>query len=206
MMVDSDPRCLWDQLGGDAKMKLIVQDFVNAAIRDPEVNYNRNGRYRLDEQSVENTRVGALEFFSCAIGGPHHYTGKSIVDSHRNMEITGNAFTSENTFEFLSNREVEKIDDALSIGDSISLQIVGDELRWRVLCAGFAIGQCEYDPDFKSQLSFAVVPYWFIVIPLTAFSAYLLLSNRRLSTAKKPTELTSEKQLFNKNHFQGLGK
>lgn len=93
-MIVSSPKSLWDQLGGDAKMQQIVGDFVTAAISDPKVNYTRSGRFNLDDQAIAKAKSEAFKFISSAAGGPHQYTGKSLVEIHHGMEITDDEFSA----------------------------------------------------------------------------------------------------------------
>jgi hemoglobin len=85
-------KTLWEQLGGHQNMERIINDFVDHAIANPAVNYTRNGRYALDEKAIQFSKKSALEFFSAATGGPLQYSGRSIVDIHRNMQISNSEF------------------------------------------------------------------------------------------------------------------
>jgi len=83
---------LWEQLGGTQTMERIVSDFVDRAISDPEVNYTRHGRYVMDGAAVEFTKKSAMEFISTAAGGPLQYSGRSLVEIHRGMQISHREF------------------------------------------------------------------------------------------------------------------
>jgi hemoglobin len=85
-------KTLWEQLGGDQNMERIIHDFVDRAISDPAVNYTRDGRFVLDEKVIQFSKKSALEFFSAATGGPFQYTGRSLVDIHRGMQISNIEF------------------------------------------------------------------------------------------------------------------
>ena len=60
------------------------------------------------------------------------------------------------------------------------------EMSWRWACAGFHIGQGQYKEIFKHRTF--IIPYWFIVLPLTALSAFLILPKPRPSNQKKTPE------------------
>ena len=83
---------LWEQLGGTSNMERIINDFVDRAISDPEVNYTRNGRFVFEEAAIQFTKKSALEFFSTAAGGPFHYSGRSLVAIHQGMHISDREF------------------------------------------------------------------------------------------------------------------
>jgi len=85
-------KTLWEQLGDTPNMERIVNDFVDGAIADPAVNYTRNGRFALDEAAINFTKKRSLEFISWATGGPFQYSGRSIVDIHREMHISNSEF------------------------------------------------------------------------------------------------------------------
>jgi hemoglobin len=83
---------LWTRLGGTPGVQKIVNDFVDLAIVDAEVNYSRDGQYDLDERSIAKAKHGAFEFISSAAGGPVGYDGRSLVDIHRGMAIRDSEF------------------------------------------------------------------------------------------------------------------
>jgi hemoglobin len=83
---------LWDRLGGERTLRQVVDEFVNVAIRDPKVNYTRDGRFLLDEQAIADTKRTALEIISTATNGPYSYTGRSIREIHQGMRINDAEF------------------------------------------------------------------------------------------------------------------
>lgn len=85
---------LWEQLGGTDNMQRIVSDFVDRAIANSAVNYTRDGRFFLDEPAIAFSKKSALEFISSATGGPFQYGGRSLVDIHRDMQISNAEFTA----------------------------------------------------------------------------------------------------------------
>jgi hemoglobin len=83
---------LWDRLGGEAVLRKVVDDFVNLATRDPKVNYTRDGRFPLDDESLAIAKRTALEIISMGAGGPYVYTGRTIREIHHGMQITDAEF------------------------------------------------------------------------------------------------------------------
>jgi hemoglobin len=79
---------LWTRLGGESNVRKVVDDFTKAAAGDPKVNLSRNGKYPLDEPSVQLLENQLVDFISSATGGPRKYQGKSMKDAHKGMGIT----------------------------------------------------------------------------------------------------------------------
>lgn len=75
-------------------MKQVIEEFVTAAISNPRVNYTRNGKFKMDERSIARVKTEALKFMSSGLGGPRSYSGKSLVEIHRGMEITDGEFSA----------------------------------------------------------------------------------------------------------------
>ena len=63
-------------------------------------------------------------------------------------------------------------------------EAINAEWKWKWL--GFQFGQGE--EIFQTPIGFSMIPYWAIVIPLTALSAFLLLSKPKRAASKTITE------------------
>lgn len=85
---------LWDRLGGEAAVKLVVHDFVVAAAPDPKVNFFRDGKFKLDAKGVERLEQLLVELVSAVAGGPLKYTGRDMKSSHAGMKITEDEFNA----------------------------------------------------------------------------------------------------------------
>ena len=85
---------LWDRLGGDKGVAKIVDDFVATAAKDPKVNFDRNGKYKLDDAAVAHLKQMLIEQFSSLGGGPLKYEGKDMKTVHKGMGITAAEFTA----------------------------------------------------------------------------------------------------------------
>src|SRR5689334_18039848 len=77
----------WEQVGGTDTMRRVVELFVDRAVVDPRINYDRGGRYPQSQESIARTKSLALAFLSCALGGPLSYSGRSLADIHQPMAI-----------------------------------------------------------------------------------------------------------------------
>src|SRR5438445_6163467 len=68
---------LWDRLGGEKNVRKVVDDLVALAAKDPKVNFDRNGKFKLDPVKLADFREEMVDFISAASGGPLQYRGKS---------------------------------------------------------------------------------------------------------------------------------
>jgi hemoglobin len=83
---------LWDRLGGEKGVTKVVNDFVAKAAADPKVNFDRNGKYKLDEEAVAKLKKRLVEQISEATGGPLKYEGRDMKTVHKGMGITNDEF------------------------------------------------------------------------------------------------------------------
>lgn len=83
---------LWDRLGGEKVVRVVVKDFVASAGADPKVNFTRGGKYKLDEKGVAKLESSLVELVSQVTGGPLKYTGKDMATVHAGMKITSEEF------------------------------------------------------------------------------------------------------------------
>ncbi len=85
-------RTLWDRLGGETGVTKIIDDTVNAAARDPKVDFFRHGKYKLDAEGVAKMKREIVEQVSQATGGPLKYNGPDMKKVHKGMGITNQEF------------------------------------------------------------------------------------------------------------------
>ena len=87
---------LYERLGGEPAIRLVVDDFVARALTDPKVNFVRKNTPRTWEATPEN--VGRLkkhmvQFLCVATGSREHtYEGKDMRIAHKDMQITSAQF------------------------------------------------------------------------------------------------------------------
>lgn len=82
---------LWNRLGGEANVRKVVDDFVAVAATDPKVNFFRDGAYK-DKVDVAALKKHLVELISSVSGGPYPYTGRSMKEIHKGMQITDAEF------------------------------------------------------------------------------------------------------------------
>jgi hemoglobin len=79
---------LYERLGGIYSIATVVDDFIDRIMDDPRLNANP----MVDEAHHRVGRPGfkylVTEMVGWAAGGPQKYTGKSMSDSHRHLNIT----------------------------------------------------------------------------------------------------------------------
>jgi hemoglobin len=80
---------LYERLGGVYAIAAVVDDFIDRIMDDPRLNANP----RVNEAHHRVSRAGfkylVTEQVCAAAGGPQRYTGKSMLDSHAHLGITG---------------------------------------------------------------------------------------------------------------------
>jgi hemoglobin len=85
-----DPKpSLYDRLGGVYAIAAVVDNFIDRIMDNPRLNANP----KVDEAHHRVSRAGfkylVTEMVCWATGGPQHYTGRSMVDSHAHLDISG---------------------------------------------------------------------------------------------------------------------
>src|SRR5918995_4647333 len=80
---------LYERLGGVYAIAVVVDDFIDRIMGDPRLNANP----RVDEAHHRVTPQGfkyyVTEQVCWAAGGPQTYSGRSMLDTHRELLITG---------------------------------------------------------------------------------------------------------------------
>jgi hemoglobin len=101
-----EKQSLYDRLGGEEGITMIVDDFINRAIADPRVNWERKGIRRggvmgIGDKSVEWQPSGdnvtklkkhMVQFITLSSGGPTKYEGGEMKQVHQGMKITNAEF------------------------------------------------------------------------------------------------------------------
>ena len=90
-------KSLWDRLGGEAMVTLLVDDFVSRVARNAAVNFTRKNEGREwpgTPAEVTALRKQLVQWVSSVANGPLKYTGKSMKDAHTGMKISNAQFTA----------------------------------------------------------------------------------------------------------------
>jgi hemoglobin len=87
-MANQSQPTLYERLGGVYSIATVVDDFIDRIMVDPRLNANP----RVDEAHHRVTPAGfkylVTEMVCWAADGPQKYTGRSMLDSHRDLMIT----------------------------------------------------------------------------------------------------------------------
>ena len=79
---------LYERLGGVYAIAAVVDDFIERIMVDPRLNANP----KVDEAHHRVSKAGfkylVTEMVCWATGGPQKYTGRSMLDSHSELDIT----------------------------------------------------------------------------------------------------------------------
>jgi len=79
---------LYERLGGVYSIAVVVDELVDRVMADPRLNANP----AVDEAHHKVPAAGfkylVTEMVCWASGGPQKYTGRSMIDSHRHLNIT----------------------------------------------------------------------------------------------------------------------
>ncbi len=78
---------LYQRLGGAEGISRLVDDVVEAHLSNPVIKA-RFLPYLERPEYVEQIKKHTRDFFGAGSGGPEVYSGRSMVDSHRGMNIS----------------------------------------------------------------------------------------------------------------------
>jgi hemoglobin len=101
----TDKTTLYDRLGADKGIALIVDDFLTRSLADPRVNWERKGvtrggfiragesvTWQATPDKVENLKKHVCQMLSIATGGPAHYDGLEMQPAHASLHISNAEF------------------------------------------------------------------------------------------------------------------
>ena len=97
---------LYERLGGEKGVEGIVNDFVDRAMADPRVNWDRKGvtrggvslsrnksvQWDANPDNVKQLKKHIAQFIAVSSGGPTHYDGKKMNEAHAGLHITNAEF------------------------------------------------------------------------------------------------------------------
>ena len=113
---------LYERLGGEAKVRKIVNDTLDKNFSNPAI-----GQY-FQKVDMEKLKVLVFEFFSMGTGGPHQYTGRDMASSHASLGITEDAYnrSNEDLLEAMEENGVgeEERQEIIAILDSLKHHVI----------------------------------------------------------------------------------
>ena len=78
---------LYQRLGGAAGIAQAVEDTIEAHMNNPVISA-RFRPYREKPAELESAKAHLRNFFGMGSGGPEQYTGRSMAEAHRGMNIS----------------------------------------------------------------------------------------------------------------------
>lgn len=90
-------KSLWDRLGGEPAITLVVDDFVTRVAKNPSVNFTRKAEgteWKATPNELATLKKHLVQWISSVTKGPLKYEGKSMADIQAAMRITNSQFTA----------------------------------------------------------------------------------------------------------------
>jgi hemoglobin len=78
---------LYERLGGVFSIATVVDDFIDRVMKNPTLNTNHAVNEAHHRVSPAGFKYLVTEQLCQAAGGPQRYTGRSMADSHRHLNI-----------------------------------------------------------------------------------------------------------------------
>jgi len=82
------PKSLYDRLGGIYNIAVVVDDFIDRVMSDARLNANPAVNEAHHKVPPAGFKYLVTEMVGWATGGPQKYSGRSMADSHRHLNIT----------------------------------------------------------------------------------------------------------------------
>ena len=85
----SQEKPLYERLGGIYSIAAVVDDFIEALLVDDILNSNAKIKEARERVPKAGLKYQVTALVCEATGGPCKYTGRSMKESHQNLDITG---------------------------------------------------------------------------------------------------------------------
>lgn len=82
---------LYDRLGGGPAIYAITDSFIDRAMADPRVNFQREGHahpHPLNDDAKAHVKLYWTQYFDLLAEGPQVYEGRNLADVHEGMQIS----------------------------------------------------------------------------------------------------------------------
>ena len=82
---------LYDRLGGGSAIYAITDSFIDRALADPRVNFQREGHAHSWTATLESTarlKLYWAQFLDVLCDGPQAYEGPNVAQTHQGMDIS----------------------------------------------------------------------------------------------------------------------
>jgi hemoglobin len=88
-----EPPTAWDQMGGEKVATRVVDEFVDAVLKDPKIKFFRDPLKMPTAGEIDLIKRKIIDLISSATDGPFKYNARSLVDTYRNQGITDAEYT-----------------------------------------------------------------------------------------------------------------
>ena len=88
MNSETSKPALYDRLGGVYSIAAVVDDFIDRVMSNPALNANPAVDEAHHRVSAAGFKYYVTEMVCSATGGPQHYTGRGMRESHEALKIT----------------------------------------------------------------------------------------------------------------------
>jgi hemoglobin len=121
-------KSLYERLGGAGGIAALVDDIVEAHMENPLIKA-RFLPYREQTDTLAKVKQHTCDFFGAGSGGPEVYSGRSMRDTHRGMNISDEEYAAV-VDDIMGTLKKHKIDEETrrevkTIVDSLKGDIVG---------------------------------------------------------------------------------
>src|SRR4051794_5609551 len=79
---------LYDRLGGVYSIAVVIDDFIDRVMGDPRLNANPRVDAAHHRVSSQGFKYYVTEMLCWAAGGPQTYSGRSMLDVHKELQIS----------------------------------------------------------------------------------------------------------------------
>ena len=114
---------LYERLGGEAKLRKIVNDILDKNYNNPDIGHH------FQKVDMKKLKQLVFEFFSMGTGGPHQYTGRDMRTSHVDLNINEEDFQKGNLDVLLALKEngigEAERNEVIAILDSLKRDVLG---------------------------------------------------------------------------------
>lgn len=87
-MANQDQTSLYERLGGVYNIATVVDDFIDRIMVDPRLNANPRVNQAHHRVLPPGFKYLVTEMVCQVTGGPQKYTGRSMYDAHKHLQIT----------------------------------------------------------------------------------------------------------------------
>ncbi len=87
-LADAAATTLYQQIGGEPKMRAVVEDFTQIALADDRINFT------FAETDMKKFKQLLFEQLCHITQGPCPYTGRSMLEAHKKLNITNAMFNA----------------------------------------------------------------------------------------------------------------